>query len=151
MKQQSWILESGPEYVTIIIVKKDCFCAFCKSPRSVYAEKSIRPRHFFWSFLLASAMSFLVWRTWNPKCLLFFVVAAMLAEVFVKIRWRIHVVCRNCGFDPVIYVKDPAQAARLVKVFLDRRAQDPAFLLRAPLQLPKRKPSESGTNLSLKY
>lgn len=75
----------------------------------------------------------------------------MLAEAFIKIRWRIHMVCRNCGFDPVIYVKDPNKAAHLVKEFLDRRAQDPAFLLRDPLNLPKRKPGEPGTNLSLKY
>ena len=118
--------------------KTECYCAFCKTPRTVYTEKSVRLRHFFWSFLFSCAASFVVWRTWDPKSLLFFVVALMFAEAFLKIRWRVHMTCRNCGFDPVIYVKNPEKAANLVKEFLDRRAQDPAFLLKRPLNLPPR-------------
>jgi hypothetical protein len=119
-------------------VKKECYCAFCKTKRSVYAEKSVRARHVFWSFLLSSALSFLIWRTWDPKSLLFFVVAIMGAESFIKIRWRVHMVCRSCGFDPVIYVKNPQKAAELVSDYMERRSHDPTALLRRPLNLPKR-------------
>ncbi len=118
--------------------KKDCYCAFCKTPRQVYAEKSVRARHIFWSFLLSCAGSFLIWREWDPKSLLLFVVAAMGAEVFIKIRWRMHMVCRSCGFDPVIYVKNPQKAAELVRDFLDRRSADPTTIFKKPLNLPKR-------------
>jgi hypothetical protein len=132
-------------------MKTECYCAFCKTPRKVYVEKSIRFRHLFWSFLLGSSLSFLIWREWNPRSLLFFVVGAMLAEIFVKIRWRIQIVCRNCGFDPVIYVKDPQRAAEIVKGFLDRRAEDPQYLLKAPLNLPKRKaPQPADSRISVK-
>lgn len=62
----------------------------------------------------------------------------MLAEAFVKIRWRMHMTCRSCGFDPVLYVKNPQKAAGLVKEFLDRRKEDPDYLLRKPLNLPAR-------------
>ena len=135
-------------------MKKDCYCAFCKTPRTVYAEKSVRARHLFWSFLLSSAVSFLIWRTWDPKSLLFFVVAVMGAEAFIKIRWRVHMVCRSCGFDPVIYVKNPKRAAELVSDYMDRRSNDPTALLRRPLNLPKRtkppEPKHSKKNVSLK-
>ncbi len=47
-------------------------------------------------------------------------------------------VCRSCGFDPVIYVKNPNRAAELVRDYMDRRSQDPTALLRRPLNLPKR-------------
>lgn len=123
----------------------ECYCAFCKTPRKVYGEKSIRLRHAFWSFLLSLAFSFLIWREYNPKSLLFFVVAVMLAEVFVKIRWRLHMTCRACGFDPVLYVKAPERAAEKVRDFLDRRKEDPDFLLKKPLNLPARPAPQDDT------
>lgn len=135
--------------------RTDCYCAFCKSPRKVYTEKTLRLRHIFWSLLLSVAVSFIIWREYNPKSLIFGVVAMMTAEIFVRIRWRIHIVCRNCGFDPVLYVKDPNKAAGLVRDFLDRRKNDPEFLLRPPLNLPPRpmptndaKASRPGSNVS---
>ena len=85
-------------------------------------EKSIRLQHVFWSFLLSCALSFFIWRAWNPKSLLFFVVALMLAEAFIKIRWRMYMVCCNCGFDPVIYVRNSDKALSLVQDFLDKNA-----------------------------
>ncbi len=122
--------------------RTDCYCAFCKSPRRVYTEKSIRLRHFFWSFLASLAYSFIIWQDYDPRSLLFFVVALMTAEVFVKIRWRIHIRCRNCGFDPVLYIRNSETAAEVVKDFLKRRQEDPHFLLKPPLNLPTRPPDE---------
>ncbi len=78
----------------------------------------------------------------------------MIAEAFIKIRWRVHMVCKSCGFDPVIYVKNPQKAAQLVTEYMDRRSQDPTALLRRPLNLPKRaRPAEEkaqSKNVSLK-
>jgi len=123
--------------------RTECYCAFCKTPRKVYTEKTLRLRHVFWSFLLSLAFSFVIWREYNPKSLMFAVVAMMTAEIFVRIRWRMHITCRNCGFDPVLYVKDPNRAASLVREFIDRRNRDPEFLLRAPLNLPPRPTPQS--------
>ncbi|MFN8791501.1 MAG: hypothetical protein ACK5Y2_08630 [Bdellovibrionales bacterium] len=118
--------------------KIECYCAFCKTPRRVYFEKSLRLRHFFWSFMMSLACSFLIWGEYDPKSLLFCVVGLMTAEVFTKIRWRIHLTCRACGFDPVLYVKNPDAAATRVKEFLKKRQEDPDYLLRRPLNLPAR-------------
>ncbi len=78
----------------------------------------------------------------------------MLAEAFIKIRWRVHMPCKSCGFDPVIYVKNPQKAAQLVTEYMDRRSQDLTALLRRPLNLPKRaRPAEDKSqkkNVSLK-
>lgn len=60
-------------------------------------------------------------------------------------------VCRSCGFDPVIYVKNPQKAAQLVREFLDRRSQEPTALLRRPLNLPKRaRTEETKSGVSVK-
>ena len=44
--------------------------------------------------------------------------------------------CRRCGFDPIVYLKDPMRAANKVKETLERRKADPSMLLAAPLSLP---------------
>jgi hypothetical protein len=85
-------------------------------------------------------LSYVFWGQYNPKSLLFAVISVMIAEVFCRLRWRMHLVCRECGFDPVIYKNNPQQAAELVKAFLQRRSEDPQFLLKKPLNLPKKAP-----------
>ncbi len=74
----------------------------------------------------------------------------MIAEAFIKIRWRVHMVCRSCGFDPVVYVKNPKKAAEMVTEYMDRRALDPIALLRRPLNLPTRPLPVEKKNVSLK-
>ena len=43
----------------------------------------------------------------------------MISEIFIQLRWRLTVACPRCGFDPVLYVKDPEKAARRVRQFYD--------------------------------
>jgi hypothetical protein len=74
----------------------------------------------------------------------------MLAgEAFAQAKWRVSMICTNCGFDPVIYVRSPEQAGLKIKAFLDRRADSPQHLLRPPVVLPIKKQTK-GQNLSLK-
>ena len=91
--------------------------------------------------ILAAAMAsvvvmFAIWQEYDPRVMVVFVVCLAISEVFVQIRWRLSVVCRTCGFDPILYVKDPEAAAGKVKVQLDRRKEDPKYLLAKPLNLP---------------
>lgn len=118
--------------------KQKIFCAFCRTPHEVYKEKSFSFRHVVLSALASVCISYVIWKTYNPKSLLFFVTGLMMAEVFLRLRWRLHVSCRACGFDPVIYSKSPEQAAENVKAFLIKRKSDPGYLLRKPLDLPSR-------------
>lgn len=86
---------------------------------------------------------FAIWQQYDPRVFIVFVVCAALAEVFVKLRWRLSVVCRQCGFDPVLYLKQPEVAAAKVKMQLDNRKQDPKYLLAKPLNLPALAPAKA--------
>lgn len=67
---------------------------------------------------------------------MFIVLALVFGEMFLQIRWRLAVVCKACGFDPVAYVKNPERAAEKVKLFLSVKKNDPNRLLAKPLHLP---------------
>lgn len=88
------------------------------------------------SALASVVMMFAIWQQFDPRVMIVFVVCLAFSEVFVKIRWRLSVVCRACGFDPVLYTKDPQAAADKVRFQLDVRKQDPKYLLAKPLNLP---------------
>lgn len=122
--------------------KEKVFCAFCRTPHFVFRDKSFQLRHMILSFLTSVCISFLIWKEYNPKSLMFFVAALMLSEVFLRLRWRLHIACRACGFDAITYAKDPALAAETVKNFLIQRKNDPQYLLKKPLNLPTRKPTK---------
>ncbi|MGZ3781381.1 MAG: hypothetical protein ACXVCY_12090 [Pseudobdellovibrionaceae bacterium] len=79
---------------------------------------------------------FAIWQQYDPRVMVAFVVCLAISEVFIKIRWRLSVVCRQCGFDPVLYLKDSEMAVQKVKMQLDLRKQDPKYLLAKPLNLP---------------
>jgi hypothetical protein len=86
---------------------------------------------------LGSALvMFAFWQTFDPRVILIFIGFLTFSEVFVRIRWRLQVVCRHCGFDPVLYVKDPSLAAERARVFLVRRKADPSSMLKNPLNIP---------------
>lgn len=116
--------------------RHNCFCAFCKSPRRIYRKRSISFMNIIGSALASVVVMFLLWQQYDPRVMIAFVVCLAISEVFVKIRWRLSVVCRACGFDPVLYLKDPGAAAAKVKDQLDIRKQDPKYLLAKPLNLP---------------
>ena len=83
----------------------------------------------------------------NPRGLLFIGLFLLIGEMFSQLRWRSSMICRNCGFDPVLYVKDSKTAGIKVKAFLEKRKDSVDHLLRAPIVLPKTK--KKGENLSL--
>ncbi len=39
-------------------------------------------------------------------------------------------ICDFCGFDPVLYKREPARAAEKVKAFIEARKTDPKMLLK---------------------
>lgn len=116
--------------------RHNCYCAFCKSPRRIYRRKNISFMNVLGSALASLVLMFALWQQFDPRVLIVFVICLAISEVFVKIRWRLSVVCRSCGFDPVLYLKAPEQAANKVKEQLDQRRQDPKYLLAKPLNLP---------------
>lgn len=123
--------------------RHNCYCAFCKSPRRIYRKKNISLANLIGSALASVVVMFALWQQYDPRVLIVFVVCAAISEVFVKLRWRLSVVCRQCGFDPVLYLRHPEAAAEKVKTQLDRRKQDPKYLLSRPLNLPTIAPKKA--------
>ena len=117
--------------------KGTCYCAFCRTPHRVYARKNVGFFHVVASLLITIFFMVGYWENWNPKAIPIFFICLFLGELVTHFRWRLALVCRQCGFDPLIYAKSPERAATKVKNFLERRKNDPRFLLAPPLQLPK--------------
>jgi hypothetical protein len=80
------------------------------------------------------AITFAQWGAPDPRGIMLFAMFIGIAEVFVYSRWRSSLVCKLCGFDPIVYKRNPEEAARLVRKFFEEQQQDPRFhLSRSPL------------------
>lgn len=116
--------------------KNNCYCAFCRTPRRIYSRRNIGVVNIFYAALASALVMYCVWRDFDPRMLVIFAVFLAFAETFIQIRWRLSVYCKQCGFDPVLYVKDPEKAAEKVTAHLQQRREDPKYLLAKPLNLP---------------
>lgn len=111
-----------------------CYCAFCKSPRRVIAKKHIGTTNVLGGILLSVGISFLLWGAPEARALVVLTLFLIMSEFFVYWRWRANLVCRYCGFDPIVYKRNPAEAAQLVRTFFEERIKKPEFQLsRSPL------------------
>lgn len=118
---------------------KDCFCAFCKSSRRVYTRRGIGLFNIFASLLGTVGVSYIIFQSWDPRAIFVFIGFMVVSELFLRLRWRIAMTCRHCGFDPVLYMKDVNLAVQKVQRRLEARRIDPGSMLAAPLNLPLRK------------
>lgn len=123
---------------------ENCFCAFCRTPRRIARKKHINFANVLAAVPVAILLMWAFWRDADPRVMVVYVVLLAFAETFVQMRWRLSVACTSCGFDPVVYLKDPALAVSKVKRRLDQRKQDPAMLLARPLNLPHLSSSRAG-------
>lgn len=110
------------------------FCAFCRSPRKIYAKKHVGPTNVLGLLMVSLAISEAAWEGPDPRVVVLFSVLIASAEVFIYLRWRAALACRLCGFDPVIYKKSPAQASEMVNAFFRAQSENPGFwLTKSPL------------------
>jgi len=123
--------------------RSNCYCAFCRSPRRVYKKKNISFMNFLASLMTSVVIMFALWQHFDPRALIVFVVCLAISEIFVQVRWRLSIACRQCGFDPVLYTRDHEAAAAKVKAHLERRKEQPQYLLSKPLNLPTISPAKS--------
>jgi len=119
--------------------RHSCFCAFCRTERQVYRKRRSSLINVVAAAVSALALMLLIWHQFDPQVLPLFVAFLAVAETFVQIRWRLNIVCSECGFDPVLYVRDVEKAVAKVQEHLRKRQEDPAGLLRTPLHLPVRR------------
>lgn len=110
------------------------YCAFCKSRRHVYLKKHIDLTNVVAAVLLSAAVTQAYWGQVDPRGLVLFCVVVGISEVMVYLRWRLAVVCKMCGFDPVVYKRSPSQAALRVREFFTQQVDNPRFQLsKSPL------------------
>ena len=119
--------------------KEIFYCAFCRSPHRYYAKKGIGLIHLFISILLTVCFMWGYWGNWNQQAVPILLISLSLGELTSHFRWRLALICRQCGFDPLIYQKNPDVAAQKVKEFLIRRKTEPHFLLSPTINLPKQR------------
>lgn len=111
-----------------------CYCAFCKEPRRVYTKRHMTVSNVFLSLVTSGLVMLILWQQPDPRVFLVFVVCLAISEIFIQIRWRVSIACPHCGFNPVVYMKDPEKAAARVSEYFEIKKQDPAFFLsRNPL------------------
>lgn len=112
----------------------DCFCAFCKAPRRVYAKKHVGLTNVVGALLLSTGITHAVYGELDPRGLMLFCLTMVGSEIFIFLRWRSSLICRLCGFDPIVYKRSPATAALKVREFYEKGKDDPNFQLsRSPL------------------
>lgn len=110
-----------------------CLCAFCGADHRVYMKAHISA----FDVAICALAGLLVVAPFagefDARGLGLGAIFVGIAEVFVGLRHRMSVKCGRCGFDPIIYRKSQERAAEIVRLHLERRAQNPAHLLAEPI------------------
>ncbi len=109
--------------------RKQVYCAFCKNPRMVYKKRHVGFFDISSSFLMAATLIAAVYQQFHYYFFILWVFFLCVSELFIQIRWRINIVCKFCGFDPVLYLKNPLDCAQKVKLKLESRKEDPSYYL----------------------
>jgi len=100
----------------------------------VYLKKHVDLTNVVAAMLLSAAVTLAYWGQVDPRGIMMFCLVMALSEFFVYLRWRVAVVCKMCGFDPVVYKRSPEQAALLVRKFFEEQSVNPRFhLSKSPL------------------
>lgn len=88
------------------------------------------------SFFVAGVVMWLLWQGFDPRVAVVFVIVLIAAETFLRLRWRLAIVCSQCGFDPALYLKNSTLAAAKVRARLEERKSSARTLLSKPLDIP---------------
>lgn len=117
--------------------REKCYCAFCRSPKRIYSHRRLGVKHSLICIFASLLVMMALFQSFHAFVFFVIPISLIVCDVFLQMRWRMAVVCKRCGFDPVLYVKDAPQAAERVRTFLEKRRQDPTMILASPLHLPK--------------
>lgn len=115
------------------------FCAFCRSPKSFFKRKRLGILNILGSVVVALALNYLFTRQIDPIVFVIIVVNLFAVELILQVRWRMSLICHECGFDPIIYKRNPEVACQMVKNKMEKRKENTIKTIFYPLILPKRK------------
>ncbi len=111
--------------------RSQCFCAYCKSPRRIFRARGLTAVHVLGCLIFSAAISMWFRSIFDVFFLVLFASFAVIAEVVLRLRWRMSIQCEVCGFDPALYVQSQEKAAEKVKSFYEKKKLDPLFLLKS--------------------
>lgn len=114
------------------------FCAFCRSPKTYFKRKRIGVVNITVAFICAAAINYIFTHSIDFRVLVIFIAMLFIFELALQVRWRMSLICHECGFDPVIYKRNPELMSQMVKTKTDTRKLDPVKSLFFPLSIPKR-------------
>ncbi len=114
------------------------FCAFCRSPKTYFKKRRLGIINMLVAFICAAAINYIFTHDIDFRVGVIFIANLFVIELALKIRWRMSVICHECGFDPVIYKRNPELMSKMVKAKTDTRRLDPVKSLFFPLTIPKR-------------
>ncbi len=123
-----------------------CYCAYCRTKRKVYKSKYLNHFGVLGIIIFSYVLTLAIWDQTDIRGLFILGLCLLLAEGFTQLRWRQSMICHNCGFDPVIYVKDKNLASVKIKDFMKMRDDDPKYILKPLLPLQKQKSNQQATN-----
>ncbi|OYZ11248.1 MAG: hypothetical protein B7Y39_19705 [Bdellovibrio sp. 28-41-41] len=118
------------------------FCAFCRSPKTYFKRRRLGILNILAALASAMAFNYLFRHQIEPIVGVIFVGNLFLIETAIQIRWRMSLICHECGFDPVIYKRNPELAC------IDIRKSDTIKTTFYPLMLPKRKQTKPSKHLA---
>ncbi|PIT98713.1 MAG: hypothetical protein COT74_13520 [Bdellovibrionales bacterium CG10_big_fil_rev_8_21_14_0_10_45_34] len=123
-------------------IQDSVFCACCASRHRVFRKSHLGPREIIAAGVWSLSFMMIVWQEFDPRVFPIWAFSLIVCEFFVHYRWRASLICSNCGFDPVLYKKNPERAQSAVNQFVAKRRQDPSFLLTKSGQhlISRRKP-----------
>jgi hypothetical protein len=100
-------------------ISQKIFCAFCRLERNVNTKKNVDWTNVALSLFAALVAMMGIWGGFDPRVVIVFVIFIAIAEVFVRLRWRMSLPCVHCNFDPLLYKVDRAESVRRVQKRLD--------------------------------
>ncbi len=130
-----------------------CYCAFCRSERTVYRKRHLSLVDGTLAIVGSISLMLVIWQDFDPRVFVFVGLSLCITEIFMGLRWRLSIACTRCGFDPVLYKRNPDKAAAQVRFHMERSKEDPMSLFNPPPKLPtvkKTKKAGEPSRLSIR-
>jgi hypothetical protein len=108
-------------------LRKECFCAHCRSPRKLRYHRRLQGAHYFQIVVLTIGLSAVLYPLLDFKGLMSFPIVWAIFDLTYKTLYRKDLKCPFCGFDPTWYKKDVRIARRQVEDFLKQNPESPVL------------------------
>lgn len=109
------------------------YCPLCKVQSRSFYFPSPRARHYLALTVLSVTMAVFLFPYFDAKGVIFSLPIWMGFEFYYRSRARLHLICRQCGFDPYLYKMDVSLARQKVEAFW-RKKQPDTYQSRATLE-----------------